>query len=57
MEQNYNENTVLFWPDKATSHHAKETHQFLHNNSVQYVPKNINPTNFPQGRPIEDVWV
>ena len=29
MEQNHNEKTALLWPDKATSHNAKKTLQFL----------------------------
>lgn len=46
----------IFWPDKASSHYAKSTIDFLKRENVSFVPKERNPTNLPQCRPIEDLW-
>lgn len=48
--------STLFWPDLATSHYAGDTIKFLERNAVQIVPKDINPPNVPQCRPIERYW-
>lgn len=48
--------STLFWPDLAPAHYAKKTLQFLEDNRVDYVPKEMNPPNVPQCRPIEHYW-
>lgn len=48
--------STLFWPDLAPAHYAKDTLQFLEANGVNYVPKELNPPNVPQCRPIEHYW-
>lgn len=48
--------STLFWPDLATSHYAKDTLSFLERNAIQIVPKDMNPPNVPQCRPIERYW-
>ena len=47
---------ILFWPDLATSHYVQPVQNFLKNERIAFVPKNRNPPNFPQGRPIEQFW-
>lgn len=47
---------TLFWPDLAPAHYANDTLQFLDANGVAYVPKELNPPNVPQCRPIEHYW-
>jgi transposase len=48
--------SYLFWPDKASSHYARATQDFLAENNIPLVPRNVNPTNLPQCRPIEDYF-
>ena len=44
---------IMFWPDKASSHTANATIVELDNLQIPTVPKDCNPTNLPQARPIE----
>lgn len=46
----------LFWPDLASAHYAKSTLQWLSENNISFVEKDINPPNCPQLRPIERYW-
>ena len=46
----------IFWPDKASAHYAKGTTDFLISINIQFVPKDRNPTNFPQFKPIKDFF-
>lgn len=48
--------SVLFWPDLATSHYAKTTMKWYQDNNVVVVPKDANPPNCPELRPIERYW-
>ena len=41
-------NKVLFWPDLASSHYASSV--------IDLVPKEKNPQNCPQPRPVETLW-
>ncbi len=50
------DDAYVFWPDKASSHYAKKTIEFLNNQNIRFVPKQRNPTNLPQCRPIEDFF-
>ena len=45
----------VFWPDLASSHYSKQTVAWMSEN-VNFVPKNLNPPNVPQARPIENFW-
>jgi hypothetical protein len=47
---------IIFWPDLASAHYAVETQALLHNLNINFVPKQDNPPNLPQARPIENVW-
>ena len=47
---------VMFWPDLATAHYAKATLEFLETNNIDTVPKDANPPNVPELRPIERYW-
>ena len=54
----YHENDeIVFWPDLASSHYAKDTIDFLKSNNIDFVDKSSNPANAPELRPIEDFWV
>lgn len=56
IEKYHADGNYVFWPDKASSHYAKKTQTFLERQKIPYVPKNRNPTNLPQCRPIEDFF-
>lgn len=56
IKKYHQDNNYIFWPDKASSHYAKKTSEFLHNNKIAFVPKERNPTNLPQCRPVEDFF-
>ena len=56
LEENYPNGDYVFWPDKASSHYARATCSFLDNHGVNYVPKDLNPTEVPQCRPKEDFF-
>jgi transposase len=47
---------VLFWPDLATSHYSSSVTQFLEEQNIHLVPKEQNPQNCPQARPVETLW-
>lgn len=49
-------NRVLFWPDLATSHYATTVTDFLEQQGICLVPKEKNPQNCPQARPVETLW-
>lgn len=46
----------IFWPDLASSHYANSTLEELKTMGVELVPKELNPPNCPQLRPIEKYW-
>jgi transposase len=48
--------SVLFWPDLASAHYAREVQAFLTDHGVSYVKRGQNPPNVPQARPIEMIW-
>lgn len=56
IDTHHKNDEVLFWPDLASSHYAKNTLTALDAMNVKYVPKRLNPPNVPQLRPIEDFW-
>ena len=42
-----------FCPDLASAHYSKATTDWMEK-YVNYIPKNLNPPNVPQARPIEN---
>ena len=47
---------VVFWPDLATCHYHKDNLKWMEDHGLKFVPKNENPPNAPQIRPIEKYW-
>lgn len=47
---------IMFWPDLASIHYSRMTLQWFDDNGVQVVPRNSNPPNCPEFRPIEKFW-
>ena len=56
LKERHADGKYVFWPDKAFSHYTKKTLQYLEQKKIPYVPKERNPTNLPQCRPIEDFF-
>jgi hypothetical protein len=48
--------SILFWPDGASAHYAKKTTALLVEEDIDFVPRESNPPNLPQARPIENIW-
>jgi transposase/predicted DNA-binding protein YlxM (UPF0122 family) len=48
--------STFFWPDLASSHYSKATLEWYKANGVNFVPKEANPPNCPELRPIEKYW-
>lgn len=48
--------SILFWPDLATSHYAGKVTEYLMQQNIDFVPKTKNPPNVPQARAIEQFW-
>lgn len=46
----------LFWPDLASCHYSKAVVEWYKHNDVAVVPKECNPPNCPELRPIEEYW-
>jgi len=47
---------TIFWPDLAPAHYSGLTKEWYNQNQVQVVPKEWNPPNVPELRPIERFW-
>jgi transposase len=53
----FHKNTdLIFWPDLASSHYSKDVINWLESQNIKFVPKECNPPNCPQVRPIETFW-
>jgi transposase len=50
------EDDVLFWPDLASCHYAKSSMEWYTSRNINIVPKEMNPANSPELRPIEEYW-
>lgn len=48
--------STFFWPDLASCHYSKATMEWYETNNVNVVPKDVNPPNVPELRPIERYW-
>lgn len=46
----------LFWPDLASCHYANNTIKWYKEKQVNFVPRDCNPPNSPELRPIEQYW-
>ena len=56
IDSKHKREDVLFWPDLASCHYARQTQELLEREGIPFVPKEQNPLVAPQLRPIEDVW-
>lgn len=56
IEKFHKKEKIVFWPDLASAHYAKDTLDDLKRRKIPYIPKEQNPLNVPQLRPIENFW-
>ena len=47
---------IVFWPDLASCHYSSQTQEFLKTEGIVCVPRDQNPPNAPQIRPIENFF-
>lgn len=47
---------VIFWLDLASCHYSKKMLECYEKEEIRYVPKEYNPPNCPEVRPIEKYW-
>lgn len=48
--------STFFWPDLASCHYSKMALEWFQRNEVVLVPREANPPNCPELRPIERYW-
>ena len=48
--------SAFFWPDLASCHYSKMALDWYKDNNINFVPKEANPPNCPELRPIERYW-
>lgn len=56
IQLHHHDGQYLFWPDLASCHYAGSTLHLFERLGIHIVPKEMNPPNCPQLRPIEDFW-
>ena len=52
----HSKDNYIFWPDLASAHYSRATLEAYKEMNINFVPKNVNPPNVPQLRPIESYW-
>ena len=55
IREHHPDSYYIFWPDLVVCHYSKHTIAWV-DDDVNIVPKEINPPNVPQARPIENFW-
>ena len=55
LNEKYPDRDMVFWPDLASAHYARETLDLLREERVPVVQREENPPCTPQIRPIEDL--
>lgn len=56
IQEHHADGDYVFWPDLASAHYAHATLELLQEHNVPFVPKEANPPNMPQLRPVENFW-
>jgi transposase len=56
IQHHHPDGQYLFWPDLASCHYAGSTLNLFQHLGIHFVPKDMNPPNCPQLRPVEDFW-
>ncbi len=56
IRKNYPNNDYIFWPDLTSAHYSNSTQNLYRKLNINFVPKEDNPPDVSQLRPIEDFW-
>lgn len=48
--------STYFWPDLASCHYSKTALEWYSKNNIVFVPREANPPNCPELRPVERYW-
>jgi hypothetical protein len=56
IQEHHKNEKIVFWPDLASAHYAKDTLVRLEELKIEHVPWKENPLNVPQIRSIKNVW-
>ena len=56
LEKYHSDQDFFFWPDLATCHYANDSQELYSSLQIPYIPRDSNPPNTPQIRPIENFW-
>jgi hypothetical protein len=56
LKEKHSDNNYVFWPDLASSHYGNTTIETYKKYGIKFLPREMNPPNVPQLRPIEDFW-
>ena len=46
----------IYWPDLASCYYSRSVIEWYQQNGINFIPKNMNPTNVPQLYPIAKFW-
>lgn len=55
INDKFPDGNYMFWPDLASAHYSNSVVDWM-NENINFIPKDSNPPNVPQARPIEDFW-
>jgi len=56
IDEAHKNDDIVFWPDLASAHYSNKVQDYLKGENIEYVPRDKNPANVPELRPIEDFW-
>ena len=56
IREHHSDGNYIFWPDLASSHYSEKTVSWMREKEISFLPKQVNPPNVPQLRPIERFW-
>ena len=56
IDEVHKNDDIVFWPDLASAHYSNKVQDYLKGENIEYVPRDKNPANVPELRPIEDFW-
>ncbi|CAF1261407.1 unnamed protein product [Rotaria sordida] len=56
IDQYHPQQEFIFWPDLAKAHYTPQVLHTLQEKNIPFVPREKNPPNIPQVRPVEDLW-
>lgn len=56
IDKKHASDKIIFWPDPARGHYAKNIQEWLESEQIESVPQTDNPPNVPQARPMQRFW-